>query len=181
MILTLLNTLTADGDDELDFTSGIDSTYDEYMFVFTDINPATDQQNFEFQVNATDASGYNENITSTFIRQYMQSSNNDANGPDYNAGSDQDNDDAAFQNLNETGQLGSDADECLAGIMHLFSPASTTYVKHFYATTNESRYSAGLSNAYISGYINDTTAIDDVRFKMSSGAFDGVIQMYGVA
>jgi hypothetical protein len=33
---------------------------------------------------------------------------------------------------------------------------------------------------YAAGYINDTTAVDDIRFKMSSGNFDGIIKMYGI-
>ena len=34
----------------------------------------------------------------------------------------------------------------------------------------------------VAGYkCNDTTAIDEIQFKMSSGNFDGVIQMYGIA
>ena len=57
----------------VDITSGIDSTYDEYMFVFTDINPATDAQNFQFQVNVDGQSGFNETITSTaFYAQHRE-------------------------------------------------------------------------------------------------------------
>ena len=54
-IPTLIKTQTASGSDYLDFIDGtsdvvFDSTYDEYMFVFTDIGPATDQTQFSFQV-----------------------------------------------------------------------------------------------------------------------------------
>ena len=34
---------------------------------------------------------------------------------------------------------------------------------------------------YTAGYINDTTAIDEIQFKMSSGNFDGVIQLFGIS
>ena len=34
---------------------------------------------------------------------------------------------------------------------------------------------------FIAGYINDTTAIDEIQFKMSSGNFDGVIQLFGIS
>ena len=47
----------------LDFTSGIDSTYGEYIFKFYNVSPATDNARFEFQVNASGQSGYNEYIT----------------------------------------------------------------------------------------------------------------------
>ena len=39
---------------------------------------------------------------------------------------------------------------------------------------------AGTSHFFVAGYINDTTAIDDINFKMSSGDFDGTIKMWGV-
>ena len=61
-IITLIKTLTASDSASLDFVDGtsdvtLDSTYDEYMFVFTDIGPATDNVQFQFQVNATDDAG----------------------------------------------------------------------------------------------------------------------------
>ena len=68
-IPTLIKTLTASNDASLSFVDGtadvtLDSTYDEYMFVFTDINPATDATEFTFQVNVDGQSGYNEVVTS---------------------------------------------------------------------------------------------------------------------
>jgi hypothetical protein len=36
------------------------------------------------------------------------------------------------------------------------------------------------SCTYIGGYINTTTAIDDIKFQMSTGDFDGTIKMWGV-
>ena len=39
-IPTLIATNTESGDAASAFTSGIDGTYDEYMYVCTDINPA---------------------------------------------------------------------------------------------------------------------------------------------
>ena len=33
---------------------------------------------------------------------------------------------------------------------------------------------------YVAGYGNTTSAINAVRFQMSSGNFDGVIKLYGV-
>ncbi len=41
---------------DITFSSGIDSTYDVYMFDFININAATDNTTFQFQVNSTDAS-----------------------------------------------------------------------------------------------------------------------------
>ena len=69
-IPTLIKTLTADDDSSLTFEHGtasvvLDSTYDEYMFVFTDINPANDS--VSFQVDFLDASDNSLTKTTTSI------------------------------------------------------------------------------------------------------------------
>jgi len=184
-IPTLIKTLTASGDSSLSFVDGassvvLDSTYDEYMFVMTDINPATDKAEFGFQVNATDdaGGGYDTStIQSTVFRPYHYE-NDSATDLAYVAAWDQANG-TAFQIL--IPDIGNGADECGAGILHLFSPASTTYVKHFYHISNSYQGSDITENVFVAGYINDTTAIDEIQFKMSSGNFDGVIQLFGIS
>ena len=182
---TLIKTLTASNSASLAFVDGasdvtLDSTYDEYMFVFTDINPATDGAEFSFQVNATDdaGGGYDTSlITSTSFYALHDEADSSASVA-YDTSRDLAQS-ASFQIL--FGQGGSGSDESGAGVMHLFSPSSTTYVKHWYCRS--SHYNAG-DHAFdynMAGYINDTTAIDEIQFKMSSGNFDGVIQLYGIA
>jgi hypothetical protein len=79
-------------------------------------------------------------------------------------------------------KIGSGADESGSGTLTLFNPSSTTYVKHFIATTNA--YSGQASdyaiNSYIAGYGNTTSAINAVQFKFESGNFDGTIYLYGI-
>ena len=60
----LISTSTASNSTSIDITSGIDSTYDEYMFVFTDINPAS-TTTFMLQANVAGQSGFNETVTTT--------------------------------------------------------------------------------------------------------------------
>ena len=50
-IPTLISTSTASDASSIAITSGIDSTYDEYMFVMTDIGPASDSVDFSIQFN----------------------------------------------------------------------------------------------------------------------------------
>ena len=48
--LVLISTFTSDGSDATaSFTSGIDSTYKEYLFVFNNIHPETDAAHLTFQ------------------------------------------------------------------------------------------------------------------------------------
>ena len=181
-IPTLIKTLTAADDASLSFVDGtsdvvLDSTYDEYMFVMTNINPATDDTYFSFQVNAAAASGFNETITSTsFIAQQAEAGGSEFFG--YHSSFDQ-AEGTAYQYLSNN--MSNDADQGMAGILHLFSPSSTTYVKHFYARTIFSQATDYAEESYYAGYINTTSAIDEISFKMNSGNFDGVIQMYGIA
>jgi len=184
-IPTLIKTLTASGSASLEFVDGasdvtFDSTYDEYMFVCTDINPATDGPNFGWQVNATDdaGGGYDTSlITSTAFSAVHGESGSPAQ-LSYLTGSDQAQG-SSYQRLADA--VGNGSDESTAGILHIFSPASTTYIKHFYSTFNTYDSNDRAQVNYNAGYINDTTAIDEIKFYFSSGNFDGVIQMYGIA
>ena len=157
-------------------TSGIDSTYGEYIFKFYNINPATDLANFTFQVNATDSTSYNETMTTTFFYSYHYESDGTA-AMGYVASMDQ-SQGTAYQLI--ATKTGNGADESCAGELHLFNPSSTTYAKNFYARVNNYHGEDNASlDQYIAGYINTTTAIDDIQFKMSSGNFDGTIKMWG--
>jgi len=176
-ILTLISTATASDASSVEITSGIDSTYDEYMFVFTDINPATDDTHFSFQTSIDGGSNYNVTTTTTYFRAYHTES--DSSGLGQQAVMDQAQG-TAFQNLYESGA--NDADASLAGELHLFSPSSTTYVKHFYSRVTGMGSSPFTADAFVAGYFNDADDdINAIQFKMSSGNLDGVIQMYGIA
>ena len=180
-IPTLISTSTASDSSSVAITSGIDSTYDEYMFVFTDIGPATEDAIFQWQSSIDGGSNYNVTVTSTFFRAY-HAEDGAAAAVAYETGSDLAQQ-TTYQGITEAVGMSNAADASLAGVLHLFSPASTTYVKHWYCRANmmvltDNTYSV---DAFSAGYFNDTNDIDAVSFKMSSGNFDGVIQMYGIA
>ena len=178
-IPTLISTSTASNSTSIDITSGIDSTYDEYMFVFTDINPAS-TTTFMLQANVAGQSGFNETVTTT--RFNAAHNEDDSSTPElsYDTSSDQAQGTAGIRLCNTS----SGSDESCSGILHLFSPSNTTYVTHFYcrmqALADADPPSYG-QDAITAGYFNVTGAIDEVTFKMLSGNFDGVIQMYGIA
>ena len=180
MAMTLLTTNSGTNQASMSFTSKIDSTYKLYIFKFININPATDEAEFTFQVNDTtdDGGDYDQSyITSTFFRAAHSEDDTTLASLSYDAAFDQAQG-QAFQNLSV--HLGNGADESTAGTMWLFNPSSTTYVKHFYSIFNAYQYQDQSRNYYCSGYINGTAAVDDIRFKMDSGNFDGTIKMYGV-
>lgn len=175
--MIFISSQTASASTSISFTSGIDSTYDEYVFYFVGINPATDSVEFSFQVNATGQSGFNETMTTTWHQAYHYE-NDSASGLGYNTGYDQAQG-TSYQVF--VGSLGSGSNECCAGELHLFSPASTTYVKHFYSRLNEHTANDISGDRWSAGYINTTSAITEIDFKMSSGNINaGTIALYGI-
>ena len=180
--MTHIKTITASSSGTIQFQDGssgvtLDNTYKEYVFKIYNMNPATDNHIFEFQANASGGSGYNETITSTTWRAYHSESGSST--LEYVA-----NDDLAqgtdHQHL-ENG-VGNGSDEGLNGELRLFDPSNTTFVKNFIARCTF--YEAGDMNVdfFTAGYINTTSAIDEIQFKMASGNIDsGTFKLYGIS
>ena len=174
--VVLLSTQTATSDTTLSFTSDITSTYGEYIFKYYNCNPETNNAEFTFQANASSQSGYNETITSSAFEAWHAEDDGEY-GLGYNASMDLAQG-TGFQPLNIN--VGSGANESVVGELHLFNPASTTYVKHFYGTSNKHDGSDVTGQMFVAGYINVTAAITNIQFKFSAGDFDGKIKMLGV-
>ena len=171
----LISTHTASAATTLSITSGIDSTYDKYMFVLLDVNPGTDDESLGFQVSTNGGSSYGIAITSTFWDAYHSESGG-TSGMGYESAHDLANG-TGIQHLTNCG--GNGADESGSGILYLFTPASTTYVKHFYARIQGYYAGSYAQDLYPAGYINTTSAINAIQFSMTSGNFDATIKMYG--
>jgi len=175
--MTLLATQTASNSSTISFASGIDDTYDSYVFKFINIHPATNSASLTFNGSSDTGSNYNVTKTTTVFRAYHeQSGASSALG--YRT-----SDDLAqstnFQILNF--EINNDNDSSGVGELKLFNPSSTTFVKHFIHTGN-SVQSTYTRNDFVAGYFNTTSVIDAVQFKMSSGNIDsGVIKLYGVS
>jgi hypothetical protein len=176
-IWNFISKLTASSSGDLSFTSGINSTYKEYVFKFINIHPSATSY---FQVNFRDGStAYDATKTSTAFGAINTEDDSGASvayvgGSDLAQGT-------GVQRLT-TGELNSgNADDSLSGHLHLFNPSSTTFVKFFMSTVNYSNNSPASENSFISGYCNVTAAIDGVQFSMSTGNIDsGDICLYGL-
>ena len=177
--LVLLSTTTASSSATIDITSGIDSTYKEYQVHFFDVHPQSGSR-LAFQVDTGTNTSYNQSITSTaFVTRHSEDDSTADLG--YNTGDDLGNS-TSFQRLSCGGTVETDADASATGILHLFDPANTTFVKHFMATMQIYNNDQASHNSYVAGYINTTTAITRIRFKYESGNIDaGTFKLYGVS
>ena len=178
--LVLLSTFTSDGSDaNATFNSSlITSTYKEYLFVFNNIHPETDNKYLEFHPSIDNGSNYNIAKTTTFFNAEHNEDDSAANvyyltSADLAQGT-------GGQRFNGDG-IGADADQSISGIFRLYNPSSTTFVKHFIG--NFSFSSAGNSsyNTFVAGYANTTSAVNNVKFQMSSDEIQGgTIDLFGV-
>ena len=175
--MTLLSTETASSSATISFTSGIDSTYDEYVFKFINVKPATDGK--KFSVGFRDGStNYDATKTTTYFYAYHSEDDTGAVGLGYEGANDLAQS-TGFQPLSNA--TGSDSDEGVSGELRLYAPSSTTYVKHFMARVNSyGNYPINV-DSHIAGYCNVTAAIDGVQFKYDSGNIaSGTIKLYGI-
>jgi hypothetical protein len=174
--MVLLSSQTASNSASISFTTGIDSTYKEYQFYFIDIHPRTSAAYFQFNLSTDAGSNYNVTKTSTHFDAYHSEDDVYADLT-YEVSFDLAQS-TSFQTM--VRDLGNGADESCAGSLQLFNPSSTTYVKHYISNLSGYHGYPLELNAYCAGYGNTTSAINAVRFQMSSGNFDGTILMYGI-
>ena len=173
----LISTQEASGSASVSFTTGIDDTYDVYVFKFIDINPDTNEASFRFQGSTDTGSSYGVTKTTTWFYALHTESGSSAVFS-YSAGLDLQQS-TSPQIIAST--IGNDADACAVGELWLFDPSSTDYLKRFCATSNTYRADDETQNAFIGGYFTSSTAvIDAIQFTMSSGNFDGTIKLYGL-
>jgi hypothetical protein len=173
--LVFISRTTASSSATVNITSGINSTYKEYIFMFNNIHASTQAH---FQVNFSIDSGSNYNVSKTTT--FFFGSHNEAG--DSTSLSYQDSHDITGTGAHSLGlSFSSDNDAGGSGYMHLFDPSSTTFVKHFIAVTGGFTDSDYYNTNYTAGYGNTTSAINAVQFSMASGNIDsGTIDLYGV-
>ena len=176
MTLIATNTISS-GVSSSSFTSVIYITYNTYLFKFINIHPASDNVYFQINFSVDGGSNYNVTKTTTYMNVFH-----------YESGS---STEFKYKNARDLAQSTNDApimwgvandnDGSSSGTLYLFNPSSTTFVKHFISRIQGMVNEPVSQDSYVAGYGNTTSAINAVRFNMSSGNIDsGVIKMYGL-
>ena len=180
--MIFIKKLTASSSATLSFVDGsdgvvLDNTYKEYVFTFNNIHPANNDARISFQASTNGGSSYGVTITSSAFRAGHRETDTTTFG--YTSGEDLAQS-TSFQPLGNG--IGNEADETGSGILKIFNPSSTTFVKHFMSQFNGYQGGDWSIVQYIGGYLNTTSAIDAIQFKMDSGNIDaGDICLYGIA
>ena len=168
---------TADGDSVINFTSGIDSTYNVYYVVYNSVHPSagskltcqftTDGSNFNLSLCTAQSNGSNTEAGSA--------SNNNADA------SEDQNDGTAYQSIAYADTIETNAESCCNGVLWLYGPSSTTFHKHFSVRSVAKDDAPGGAQTWTSGEIATAAAVTGISFKMSSGNIDsGTFTLYGL-
>jgi len=182
--LTHIKTLTASSSATLSFVNGssdvvLDSTYPIYLFKFINIHPATDGVDFTFQGSTDTGSNYGVTTTHAYFNAYHNEGGSAAS-LGYETVADLAQSTNEIELIREQ-KLSGDNDHCGTGELFLFNPSSTTFVKHYISRTQANHNADYSMDSYIGGYLNTTSAIDAIRFKVNSGNIDaGTIKLYGL-
>ena len=168
---------TASSDSVVNFTSGIDSTYNVYLFQCINVHPSAGSKlTMQFTSDGTN-----------FNRPLKACQGNDSNTE---AASASNNDEAEsesqyngtnYQSIVYADTLETNNESCCNANIWLWGPSDTTFTKHFWASGIGKDDAPGAARSYTAGVIVETSAITGVSFKMSSGNIDsGTFTMYGL-
>ena len=172
--MVFISSATASSSASIEFTLG---DYKEYKFFFVNMHPANDDVDFEFNLSTDGGSNYNVTKTSTAFLSF-HTENDVSTLLDYSPDEDLAQS-TSYQAISP--RVGNENDECCSGILQLFNPSSTTYVKHFISDFNRTYYIPLSSRDFTAGYANTTSALTNIKFQMSSGNIDaGKILMFGL-
>jgi len=181
--MKLISSQTASSSSSISFTSGIDSTYKTYLFKLINIHPSADDITFGLNFSTDNGSNYNVAKTTTYFRAYHDEADT-FSGFTYDTVGDL----AQGTGDHQLGRgLTGDENDLNTNLeLWLFNPSSTTYVKHFMSNLSHSILTGGNApyhqHIFTAGYGNTTSAINAVRFQMSSGNIDdGIFALYGIA
>ena len=178
--LTHISTATASASASIEFISGIDSTYKEYVFYFVNIHPSNSPVPFQVNFSSDGGSNYNVTKTSSGFQSYHREN---GTGGFLGYASSLDTAQSTGEQMIAGGSVVNDNDSGVSGYMRLFNPASTTYVKHYMTIANSFDTSSPpyTQNQFSAGYCNTTSAVNGIRFKFGSGNIDaGQILLFGV-
>ena len=157
----------------------LDSTYDVYIFKLIRTACSVDDHYLQFNVSTDGGSSYNVNKTSSFWNAY-HADDNSAAGYSY---------EQSYDVASDGGwcpisyNVGTAIGKNQSGELHLYTPSSTTYMKHFYSCIQINRDNARSYNCYVGGYCNTTTAINAIGFRYEGpNTFaTGIIKQYGLS
>ena len=177
----LIKEVAASSSASVSFVNGssdvvFDNTFDIYEIFYNNIHPATNDVEFGFKAT-TNGTDFGVATTASFNFDAAHESGGTPTTFAYNATYDSQQSTGLVNVLHS---VGNGNDESASGRLIIYSPASTTFVKHFNFFTTGLHASDIAENFVGGGYINTTSAVTGLQFSMSSGNIDaGTFKLIG--
>jgi hypothetical protein len=175
--LVLLATATASNVTSVDFTSGIDSTYDEYEIHYFNVLPAEDGIDLYIRTSSNSGSSFDSGASdySWLIYESTLSGATTSSGGNYGDSED------TYIRLTRNGVSNNSAKYGYSGIVSLIKPSSTTVYKTVIFSGAYQGYVHALNYSRGSAQRLSTSAINAIRFLFSSGNIaSGEFKLYGL-
>ena len=169
-------TQSASNDATIDFTTGIDSTYNIYMIVGTNIVPVSDDVYFYCQVSEDagstwkTASSYNNSVfTHTLTNTNVTGASNRTA--------------ILLTTTTGTWKAGNATGESLSFVLYIHGPSSTVLYKNIGGACHYTAADGNIRSTIFNGqWKGDTGVIDGMRFLLQSGNItSGEFSLYGLA
>ena len=171
--LVLLATATASASSSIDFISGINDTFDHYVFEGIGIVPAIDNAELFVLTSANGGSSY-DNSASDYVTSYLAGTNGN---PSQNGGGDTAQIDLTFSGQN----TGNAAGASINFSMTLYAPANASlwtiidFKSSFITADGDGGFTSGM------GARESAAIVDALRFILSVGDMvSGEFKHYGV-
>jgi hypothetical protein len=178
---TLIDTITLSNTTAPTFdSSDITSSFDNYLFVFENIQPGSGNVSMQAQLSNNNGSSYEGDSANDYRRIKIGARQDTTNNSILS------NQDDTTNRIGITGLNNASNDAALKidGFMYLFTPNSSSYKKTYSVVTYGDPSDPPLFILDTSAHIADHTqsVINNVKFVMSSGNFaSGKIKLFGLA
>jgi len=168
----LLQTATASSSATVDITTGMDSTYQNYAVIYSNVHPATDDVLLQIRVSTDSGSSFDSSSNYRYSSHCLR--DNGAEGLTVNTGNDK---------LYVSGiTFGNANNECGNGIVYIGNPSSSTFSTTFNILASNMDNAGRSSTCNTGGVWVTTTAVNGIQFFFSSGNVDaGVFKLYGIS
>jgi hypothetical protein len=172
----LLSTATASASATVDFDNVFSSTYEYYMLVANNVNPATDDVEVYFRIGTGGTPTYQSGATDYAFAAGIIPASSGATTYEVSTGAAQM---VLFDSQANFG-VGNDTDEMCNFTVYIYNPSDTTYRTHCRYFGTHDNLNTVFMQAWGGGEYTATTAVTSFRILMSSGNMDsGEFRMYG--
>lgn len=164
-----IKSVTATGAAQLDLTGWYSSAFDVYEIEYFDMVPGTNNDDLRMRMSTDNGSTYDTGNNYSFNVQYGQLTTPGG----------------VMTNLTSFVQIGGSrsnaANECSAGTIKLFHPASTKFKLVQAASTILAPSTLFIAGAYVAAAWKSTSAYNAVRLYFGTGTITGTARIYGLS